>query len=91
MKYRKKPVVIDAVQWTGANVDEVAGFMLTKASLRRRDCVGPSGGLMPGGALLIETIEGTMTAQPNDWIIKGVQGEFYLCKPDIFEATYEAA
>ncbi len=59
MKYRKKPVVIDAVQ-----VD-------TEHS--------------------IETLEGTMKASPGDWIITGVQGERYPCKPDIFEATYEPA
>ena len=77
MKYRKKPVVIDAVQWTGANVDEVLGF--AQASAYR--AAGEQ-------AIMIETLEGTMRADKNDWIIRGVKGEFYPCKPDIFEATY---
>ena len=91
MKFRKKPVVIEAVQWTGSNVDEIMGFMLTQAEFRRKDCAGPNGGTIPGGFLLIDTLEGTMTANPGDWIIKGVKDEFYPCKPDIFEATYEPA
>jgi hypothetical protein len=80
MKFRKKPVVIDAVQWTGANVDEVLGFILAKGSARRE---GQS-------AIAIDTLEGTMRADKGDWIIKGVKDEFYPCKPDIFAATYEA-
>jgi hypothetical protein len=79
-KFRKKPVVISAVQWTGANVDEILGFILPVGSARRA-----------GNDLLIETLEGTMSASPMDWIIKGVKGEFYPCKPDIFAATYEPA
>lgn len=86
MKFRKKPVVIDAVQWTGANVDEVLGFTLGRASVRdesfQRD---------RPRVLIIETLEGDMRAEPQDWIICGVKGEFYPCKPDIFAATYEAA
>jgi len=89
-KYRKKPVVIDAVQWTGANVDEVIGFAFTEAEFRRSDLKTDSG-YVPGGILHIDTLEGTMSAHPGDWIIKGVKGEFYPCKPDIFAATYEPA
>jgi len=80
MKFRKKPVVIDAVRWDGANVDEILGFILVGGSARRGH----------GNAIIIETLEGEMTASPGDWIIKGVKGEFYPCKPDIFDATYEA-
>ncbi len=80
MKYRKKPVVVEAVCWTGANVDEVLGFILAAGSARRS---GPS-------AILIDTLEGTMRADKGDWIIRGVKGEFYPCKPDIFETTYES-
>ena len=80
MKFRKKPVVVEAVQWTGANVDEVLGFIFTQGSAYR---VAGSNGIA------IETLEGTMRADPGDWIIKGVAGEFYPCKPDIFAATYE--
>ena len=83
MKFRKKPVVIEAVQWTGANVDEVLGFIVTKGSARRG--LGDE-----RNALFIDTLEGTMRADASDWIIKGVKGEFYPCKPDIFVATYEA-
>lgn len=89
MKFRKKPVVIEAVQWTGSNPDELLGFMLARASLRRSNYKTEAGGIMVGGCLIIETLEGEMRADPLDWIIKGVKGEFYPCKPDIFEATYE--
>lgn len=79
MKYRKKPVVIDAVQWTGDNVEEVQSLGIDREIE------------VDGDELLIYTLEGTMTAATNDWIIKGVKGEIYPCKPDIFEATYEPA
>lgn len=77
---RKKPVVISAIQWDGANVDEVLALTLTKGSVRRHGQHG----------LAIDTLEGTMTADRYDWIICGVKGELYPCKPDIFAATYEA-
>lgn len=77
-KYRKKPVVIDAVQWTGGNAVPLL------------DWIGDSGRQL-GPSLLIETLEGVHEASLGDWIIKGVKGEFYPCKPDIFEATYEPA
>lgn len=73
-KYRKKPVVIEAVQFNGKNYMEILFFV---------------GKLKTGGGIRIETLEGTMEASAGDWIIKGVKGEFYPCKPDIFEATYE--
>lgn len=78
-KFRKKPVVIDAIQWDGNNEIEIAEFM-------------PSGKFSisdSGAKLFIDTLEGQMTADTLDWIIKGVKGEFYPCKPDIFAATYE--
>lgn len=83
-KFRKKPVVIEAVQFDGtsAGCDKVQRF------------VGRTCGLVSIGAnwnVLIHTLEGDMLANSGDWIIKGVKGEFYPCKPDIFEATYEAA
>lgn len=79
-KYRKKPVVIEAVRWMTDNYAEIEMFMGGEI-LSEKD----------GGTLLIPTLEGDMIANPFDWIIKGVKGEFYPCKPDIFEATYEAA
>lgn len=83
MKFRKKPVVIDAVRWDGKNLNPFVGFI---SPAYTRD-----GGLRLHGNLLhIDTLEGTMTANPGDWIIKGVKGELYPCKPDIFEATYDA-
>ena len=91
MKYRKKPVVIEAFQWTGSNANEMAGHLLAGGEARRVDTKGPNGGTLLGGALIITTLEGEMRADPGDWIIKGIKGEFYPCKPDIFEATYEPA
>lgn len=79
MKYRKKPIVIEAVRWTGKNLEEVIRFLdvpqLTNDFLEHY--------------IEIETLEGTMRANLGDWIIKGVKGEFYPCKPDIFKQTYE--
>jgi hypothetical protein len=84
MKFRKKPVVIDAVQWTGANVDEVLALALTVGSVRRG--LGEE-----RNSMFIDTLEGTMRADPQDWIIKGVKGELYPCKPDVFQALYDPA
>lgn len=77
MKFRKKPVVIEAMRWTGNNSDELVAW-------------SPSVRLNAFGALEIPTLEGMMEASKGDWIIRGVNGEFYPCKPDIFEKTYEA-
>ena len=79
MKFRKKPVVIDAVQWTGKNYDEVSTFAYDS---KRAVFIGEN-------ILIITTLEGDMIANVGDWIIKGVKGELYPCKPDIFEETYE--
>ena len=80
-KFRKKPVVIDAVLWTGKNDAEVDAFL------------GPSSQRRLGHEteIKIETLEGGMIARAGDWIIRGVKGELYPCKPDIFAATYEPA
>lgn len=99
-KYRKKPVVVEAIQapterdsieeyldacialaaWCGG----ISYMMVNEGerAYRGADLLGPH--------ILIQTLEGAMAALPGDWIIKGVKGEFYPCKPDIFEATYEA-
>lgn len=79
MKYRKKPVVIDAVQFTGDNMEEVDQLLDGQHGF-----YGP-----PNPKVVIVTLEGTMLADPGDWIIKGIQGEFYPCKDEIFRATYE--
>lgn len=82
MKYRKKPVVVDAVLWTGENVEEVSAFT------RGHDEVKYVAYFVPG-CVYIHTPEGVMAAMTGDWIIKGIKGELYPCKPDIFAATYE--
>lgn len=89
-KYRKKPIVIEAIQWNGFNVDEINGFVdkLLETELESETAYLAGKGA-PIFSLKIETIEGVMKAMPKDWIIKGVNGEFYPCKPDIFEKTYE--
>ena len=83
-QYRKKPVVIEAIQWDGTNQGEIAEFMKTPI----RTKTSPEQG-NPSGKITIETLEGDMTASIGDFIIKGIRGEFYPCKPDIFEKTYD--
>ena len=86
-KFRKKPVVIEAVQLTWTNWDEMCDFAGVGPESDK-----PHGVQLPDSlsiAMDIPTLEGTMRADEDDWIIKGVKGEFYPCKPDIFEATYE--
>ena len=80
-KFRKKPVVIEAIQWTGFTEEFEAICKLGDTRVINEDfdlC-----------QIQIETLEGTMVANEGDWIIKGVKGELYPCKPDIFEQTYE--
>jgi hypothetical protein len=79
-KFRKKPVVIEAVLFNGSNHDEVADF-----------CAPHPVKVGGGRTLLIPTEEGEMTANQGDYVIKGVKGEVYPCKPDIFAATYDPA
>lgn len=74
-KFRKKPVVIEALQWTGENFLKMSEFC---------PVVGAT-----DTTLVIPTLEGNMRADMGDWIIKGVKNEFYPCKPDIFERTYD--
>lgn len=80
-KFRKKPVVIEALQFVGGRVSMLECAAFIGASARPR---------MEDATLKISTLEGVMKAEPGDWIIRGVAGEFYPCKPDIFAATYEA-
>lgn len=76
-KYRKKPVVIEAIQYTRENVDALTEWLPFQLYMTDDD------------GIKIPTLEGEMTGSYGDWIIKGVQGEHYPCKPDIFDATYE--
>ena len=89
MKFRKKPVVIEAMQWDGSVESLRAVCDWANANLDEDpwvDYVVYNGQVVDP---LIHTLEGEMSISMNDWIIKGVKGEFYPCKPDIFEATYE--
>lgn len=87
-KYRKKPVVIEAIQLkeSGENIGEVYDFCgLDTGNFPERGIgIDPS-----DGKFKITTLEGVMIAELDDYIIKGIKGEFYPCKPDIFEQTYE--
>ena len=85
MKYRKKPVVIEAIQWTGKNDEEFFDFSNQSFESAGKYFIGNT----TNETLSIETLEGTMIANVGDYIIKGVSGEFYPCKPDIFEKTYD--
>jgi hypothetical protein len=76
-KYRKKPVVIEAWQYTGTNHYEIGQW------------IGGNAIITKDGSLRIRTLEGDMTVSLQDYVIRGVQGEHYPCKPDIFDQTYE--
>ena len=81
-KYRKKPVVIEACQFDG-NIRSIDDFPISEVGKFK---VGSENGQY---YLIIPTLEGDMKALSGDWVIKGVNGEFYPCKPDIFEKTYD--
>lgn len=106
LRYREKPVVIEAMRWVGPDEESVtalAGFMdeamirepvpdgATEWPSRSRDHMSYGSIDESDGSVLVHTLEGDMRAGVGDWIIKGVKGEFYPCKPDIFDATYELA
>ncbi|MTH61189.1 hypothetical protein [Paracoccus litorisediminis] len=91
MRFRKRPVVIEAIQFTGRNSREIARWVNPDLAPFH----------LPEGwwakqhtdlsfSLMIPTLEGEMEARQGDWIIRGVAGEFYPCKPEIFDASYEA-
>ncbi len=77
-KFRKKPIIVEAVQWDPSTKESAVELL--------RFLPNPS---FVGDTIEFKTLEGIMTAQRGDWIIKGVAGEFYPCKPNIFEMTYE--
>ena len=82
IKARKRPVEIEAIEFTGWNWAECYQFMSDEPLFFPQE-------LRFEEEIIIETLEGDMTAQVNDYIIKGVQGEYYPCKPDIFKETYD--
>jgi hypothetical protein len=83
-QYRKKPIVVEAIQFTRANITEVEAF--TEYAAHTFQIKMKIDGI---ATCIIPTLEGQHIATEGDYIIKGVQGEFYPCKPDIFEKTYE--
>lgn len=94
-KFRKKPVVIDAIKLIGGtkNIKDILEFMGQKVDTtfsRSSEEFDNYCSIVNKTGLIIKTLEGTMIASIGDYVIKGVNGEFYPCKPDIFEKTYEA-
>jgi len=92
MKYRKKPVVIEAKQLTDNSFQEIYNW-ISESGYVKEWCWDSDDTMMPPieRFMKIKTFEGFITASEFDWVIKGVKGEFYPCKPDIFEMTYEPA
>ena len=80
-RFRKKPIMIDAIQYDGSNGSSLyswsSGRVIQSPVLEGQPCVQ------------VQTMEGMMTGAVGDWIIRGIMGEFYPCKPDIFAATYD--
>lgn len=87
-RYRKRPVVVDAMQWTGLNLEEVKEFVGEALTYDILDTAWEVGKGRPHVFMKIKTLEGDMEVSEKDFIIKGVNGEFYPCKPDIFQKTY---
>lgn len=84
-RFRSRPVVVEAIRYhpgPDGNCEEVAAFMGESIEHVDEDCD-------PDTEWVIQTIEGEVIASPGDWIIRGVGGDFYPCRPDIFEATYD--
>lgn len=92
MKYRKKPVVIEAIQLTEDNeviancIEWVENIDMSTSIIGRNACIGQ---VIQSGGIVIKTLEGDMKASFGDYIIQGVNGEFYPCKQGIFNKTYE--
>lgn len=92
MKYRKKPIVIEAFKWTGGHNQKEDPEWIVEA-IKAGDVwfnrLDANGNVVEHSMMRITTLEGIMTAEVGDYIIKGIKGEIYPCKPDIFEATYD--
>lgn len=91
-QFRKKPVVIEAMQWDGttAKATRVIDWVLANGGTARFHAeYTDNGGASLPAYVSIDTLEGSMAAVAGDWVIRGVKGEFYPCKPDIFSATYD--
>lgn len=84
-RFRKRPLEVDAVQYTGGNYDEIADFV-------GPECIYIAKSVVPATGLpivQIRTLEGHMKVSVGDWVIRGVKGEYYPCKPDVFTRTYD--
>ena len=93
-RFTKNPVTIDAIKWTGSNLREVIAFTdgpPDTRSIHAGMAWEAYVDLVARDGLKIYTLEGKMLANIGDWIIRGIKGEYYPCKPDIFEATYTSA
>lgn len=97
-KFTKKPVTIEAMQWDGTaeGATPIINWILDNDGNAYYSCLQDTSSFTCNGkpekhVIDIYTLEGVMEATRNDWIIRGIQGEFYPCKPDIFEETYDAA
>lgn len=94
-RFRKKPIEIDAIQFDGTNQADIQEFVDTggvRADKTRAWVTEDDGTLIPGEMepiVYIPTLEGTMMCRPGWWVIRGVQGEYYPCDPDVFEQSYE--
>ena len=92
-QYRKKPVLIEAIQLTKKTIFEVYSFVFDKPDLSNRiasDKWDEYEVIVKRYGMIIPTLEGDMKASIGDYIIRGIKGEYYPCKPDIFEMTYES-
>lgn len=78
MKYMKKPISVEAIQWTGDNFDEIHDFVTNRPVV-----------VTGNNEVIISTLEGDMRAPEGSWIIRGLLGEFYPCRDEVFEETYE--
>lgn len=84
-KFKKAPVVIDAIQWHGTNGNELLDWIAAFGENTSGTEIGVD---FATSEVTIKTLEGEMRGTPGDWVIRGVKGEYYPCKPDIFEKTY---
>lgn len=89
MKYKTKPVEIEAIRWTGLNLEEIKTFVGDSLIYDIIDTAWEVRKGRPHVLMKIKTLEGNMHVSEGDYIIKGLKGEFYPCKPDIFEKKYE--
>ena len=87
MKYRKKPIIVDAFKWWPKVMEEHYPDWIYQAIERKE--VYFSNDPLPDSKMIIKTLKGDMSANHEDYIIRGIKGEIYPCKPDIFEAIYE--